>query len=209
MPGGENSINHMIKTLKYNKGLLQKNNRFTKSNSFFDTKAEYKKYRSELKDHKTATPEQLQEIKQRVKRAQVKYYVMVALLGSVILSGISGLGYYLWQIDVLNYNQYPVNPYEEIKPETERKINFYLTDGDLWLQKHHWGNAYFQYNKALELDPHRKETNVKLAIYYNYQCRFTQTNCAYGLAFIDSISHHFPESPQLQQLRKSQLEYLQ
>ena len=57
------------------------------------------------------------------------------------------------------------------------QINYLLNSGYEWLNKKHYKNARFQFNRVLELQPENKTAKYGMAASYVYQCEIDSSGC--------------------------------
>lgn len=202
MLGGTSSAQAMITILNNNKKLLRKKRYFKKERSFLNLKNEYYKAAGGEMNFKTASKQQLAEIRQRfIQRRQKEAYISITIIAFIMML----ITYFTYtQINASNEVMTKVNAAQhQIKLDN---YLFYINDGDDYLKKNQWHNAIFQYKKALEIFPNEYHIKYRLAYAYTYRCRNEQKDCDTGLAYINALMEVYPNNDDLIQL-KSTLEF--
>ncbi len=200
------SIPRAINLLRYNKSLLRKKSMFKPESSFLRTKREYYKAAEGKVNIKQATPEELHLIRKKVLKNQKRELLKVYLVFGIVLLT---LGFFVLKNQ--NVNE-PISQYAQLTYEKDQGIRtldqyeFYISDGDEWLEKKHWHNAIFQYKKALELFPSSYDANYRLAVAYNYRCLASQSNCDESIARIAYLHQKYPQSEALYKLQQTVME---
>uniref|UniRef100_UPI00404A40D3 hypothetical protein n=1 Tax=Gelidibacter sp. TaxID=2018083 RepID=UPI00404A40D3 len=204
MLGGTSSAQGMITSLNNNKKLLRKKRYFKKERSFLNLKNEYYKAAGGEMNFKTASKQQLAEIRLRfIQRRRKEAYISISIMVFVLTL----IAYFIFtQIKTDKQVVSKVNA-------AQQQINkdnylFYIADGDEYLKKNEWHNAIFQYKKALEIFPNEYHIKYRLAYAYTYRCRNEQKDCETGLAYIKDLMKTYPNTDDLIQL-KSTLEFLE
>lgn len=204
MLGGTSSAQGMITSLNNNKKLLRRKRYFKKERSFLNLKNEYYKAAGGEMNFKTASKQQLAEIRQRfIQRRRKEAYISIAIVAFILML-----------IAYLIYTQ--INTSKEVITKVnaaQQQINkdnylFYINDGDEYLKKNQWHNAIFQYKKALEIFPNEYHIKYRLANAYTYRCRNEQKDCDTGLAYLNELMKTYPNTEDLIQL-KSTLEFFE
>lgn len=131
----------------------------------------------ELVDKKVA-PEELERIKrlnkQKIEKEQKRNLIFLAISVVVLIPLIALAGFEFF------FRESPINTLEQQTvtedPVTEQ-INYLLNSGYEWLNKNHYKNARFQFNRVLEVQPNNQSANYGLAATYVYECKIDSTNC--------------------------------
>lgn len=199
--GGASSIQDMINRYRNNVNQLRKSGMFKRDKSYFKVKADYQNVLSKTVDYKSATKEQLAEIKAKVKRKRKQQ-----LIKSTVIYAISAV--FIFSILI-----YLIQPFKRIPPELahkheipesanmDKKFNFYVSDGDYWFEQNKWHNAAFQYNKALEIHPNNYEVQFKLANTLTFSCTNDSLQCDEARKLINKLIHKYPKSMEIKALR--------
>tara|TARA_B100000780_G_scaffold264660_1_gene219488 strand:+ start:301 stop:927 length:627 start_codon:yes stop_codon:yes gene_type:complete len=199
--GGASSIQDMINRYRNNVNQLRKSGMFKRDKSYFKLKADYQYVLSKTVDYKSATKEQLAEIKAKVKRKRKQQ-----LIKSTVIYALSA---------VLTFSIliYLIQPFERIPPELahnheipeseslEKKFNFYVSDGDYWFAQNKWHNAAFQYSKALEIQPNNYGVQLKLANTLTFSCTNDSVQCDEARTLINKLIRKYPNNMELKALR--------
>jgi predicted Zn-dependent protease len=206
MLGGTSSAQGMITSLNNNKKLLRKKRYFKKERSFLNLKNEYYKAAGGEMNFKTASKQQLAEIRQRfIQRRRKEAYISIAIVAFILML----IAYFIYiQINSQNEIQEKIlikKNAAELQIDRDNYL-FYISDGDDYLKKNQWHNAIFQYKKALEIFPNEYDIKYRLAYAYTYRCRNEQKDCDTGLAYINALMEAYPNNDDLIQL-KSTLEF--
>jgi tetratricopeptide (TPR) repeat protein len=194
--GGFGSVQSMNTIMKNNRALIGKRK------SMFSSKKEYmgsshEKDPEEFIDYKTASPELLEEIRIKLsneKKASFRLSILLFLLISIPAIGFT---YYLFENNKsMVYNQ-PIEKRESFQDSISKKFNFYIEDGDEWLNQGKFENALFQYNKALELDTNNFSTHYRICLAYSYLCRYDNLFCQEGKTHLEETLQKFSNESKL------------
>ncbi|UTW62636.1 hypothetical protein KFE98_00320 [bacterium SCSIO 12741] len=207
--GGGGGILDMIIRLRYNRELLKNSSRF--KNGYFQNKEFYE---AELKkrdlNYKTATPEQLEEIRMELmlyhQRNQKLRWVVTVVVSIILVIGI-------WAIVNMVIADFgsPSPGNSRIEKENlerekqlqkqEKQYDFYLEDGDKWLNKGHYHNAVYQYELAVKAHPERFYPQYRYGLALVYQCNYDQENCDLAGQQLEELIRLFPNHYQVFRLR--------
>jgi tetratricopeptide (TPR) repeat protein len=206
MLGGTSSAQGMITSLNNNKKLLRKKRYFKKERSFLNLKNEYYKAAGGEMNFKTASKQQLAEIRQRfIQRRRNETYLSIGIAVFVLAL----IAYFIYiQINSQNEIQEKIlikKNAAEFQIDRDNYL-FFIADGDEYLKKNQLHNAIFQYKKALDIFPNEYYIKYRLAYAYTYRCRNEQKDCETGLIYIDDLMKTYPNTDDLIQL-KSTLEF--
>lgn len=194
--GGEGSMQAMQNILKNNKMLLRKKNYFRSEKSFLNRKNEFHKASQGIVDIHHATKEDLIKIRKKIiKQRRLTYWrtVIVFLIVAPIFIYATISFFPAEKID-------SSNTAKRVAQQKLEKFEYYLNDGDHYLEKGEWHNTIFQYNKAIELFPSNFSAHYRLAYAYTYQCRNTETNCIIAQEKVKQLIAKFPENERLLEL---------
>lgn len=174
MLGGGGSIQGMITSLRNNKNLLRKGNRFNRDDFFLRTnKNDLTANLGKIKD-KEASPEVLKAIRLKAKKSSKQHKAISVLLSVafMILAAWSFYSFYkAWNAPPPGISQ------EEILAKKQKDYYYYIEDGDKWFGQRKWHNAAFQYRKAMLLFPQDYDANYRLALAYKASCKFDFEDC--------------------------------
>ena len=182
--GGASSILSMIITLRENRKLLRRRPYFKGPDGRFerDPRDPSASVYGDL-DCTPARPEQLKAIRAKMLRFRKRQTWAV---GFVVVFGLSlVIGGVAWMHHTWPPAEYdPLALYEartlDEKRDREATYQFYLADGDAWLQKENWRNASFQYQQAYNMHPERAAPLQRLLHLNEQRCAagdFTNAYC--------------------------------
>lgn len=83
------------------------------------------------------------------------------------------------------------------------KFEFFIADGDSWLNKKNFYSAIFQYENALNLFPDNLHAQYRLAYAHYLQCVVTGKECAESYNLINRMIALYPKNKRLVELKKS------
>ncbi|WP_321346472.1 hypothetical protein [uncultured Draconibacterium sp.] len=131
---------------------------------------------------KQVSPEKLAQLKakyrKKIERDQKRTQTITIVSLIIIIPLITfGIFQFFFSNSQRNYHPY-VSEAEEQKTEiTLEQINYLLDSGYEWLNKSHYKNARFQFNRVLEVNPGNKDALFGMAASYVYECQKEHTNC--------------------------------
>lgn len=196
--GGGGSAQGMRNSLKANNMLLRKKSYFKKERTFLNRKREYSNAAKGVIDLKTATKEQLADIRNKIIKRR-KRQNLVLLLVMILL--VVPITYY--SIDFINQNtELNLKAKNKIAIELHQKHLFLISDGDTYLEKGQWHNAIFQYNIALELIPNDYNTEYRIAYASVYRCRNEKENCKEADTMLQGLMKRYPDKSELIELER-------
>lgn len=187
------SVAAMISTLKNNRALL------TKRDRYFRAKTNYLKTSNDLKiTYRKATKEELRQVKEKLRVQKKSDKLKTVIFIIVFIPLISFSIYYS-----LNFFENKMNEKQVIiKKKDINKYLFYINDGDKMFEDKKWNNAIYQYSNALEIFPNEFDVQYRLAQAYTYKCQHTNEDCFKSDSLINRLTKYFPENKQLQDLKK-------
>ena len=194
--GGGGSIQGFNTSLKNNRKLLRKTSFFPKERSFLNSKREYIKRAGGVKSLKNASKEELLAIRESIiaKRRKDNLLTVAIFIILVAATIYISIDYYKAHSNIISQKKKI-----ELK-ENLAEYNFYISDGDSYLEKGQWHNAIFQYDKALEIFPNDYSANYRLVYAQVYRCRNTKVNCDQANRNVQKLLEQFPEKPELIEL---------
>lgn len=131
---------------------------------------------------KQVSPEKLARLKTKyrkeIERDQKRTQALTILSLVIIIPLLTfGSFQFFFSNSQKNYHPY-VSEIEKQKTEiTTEQINYLLDSGYEWLNKGHYKNARFQFNRILEVNPSNKDALFGMTASYIYECQKKQTNC--------------------------------
>ncbi|QNJ98149.1 tetratricopeptide repeat protein [Constantimarinum furrinae] len=196
--GGGGSIQGFNNSLKENRKLLKKTRFFPAERSFLNRKREYVKRAGGVESLRNASKEELLAIRNSIVAKRKKDSLVTIVLFVILASVVA-----YFSVDYFKTNPNYVSEEErlEIKNNNE-KYNFYISDGDSYLNKGQWHNAIFQYNKALEIFPNNYDALYRSVYAQVYRCRNTKENCESAKSNLEQLLNKFPEKQDLIELEQ-------
>lgn len=162
-------------------------------------KAEARQFHSNIKPkYKEISPEKLQQIiksnKKKIDREQqrslfIKLFVLIVLL---LLAAFTVFQFFFNTSQINHHPYQPSLENEEILSDTEQ-INYLLNSGYEWLNKNHYKNARFQFNRVLESQPENKTAYYGLTASYVYECKIDRTGCEKARQLLGTYISKFGE----------------
>ncbi|WP_303919703.1 hypothetical protein [Draconibacterium sediminis] len=131
---------------------------------------------------KQVSPEQLAQLKTKYRtkiEKDQKRTLFLTIVSLVIFIPLItfGIFQFFFSISQKNYHPY-VSEAEKQKAEiTIEQINYLLDSGYEWLNKSHYKNARYQFNRVLEVNAENKDALFGLAASYVYECQKENSNC--------------------------------
>ena len=132
---------------------------------------------------KQVSPEKLARLKAKyrkeIERDQKRTQALTVLSLVIIIPLITfGIFQFFFNNSLKNYHPY-VSETEKAKTAeiTIEQINYLLDSGYEWLNKGHYKNARFQFNRVLESNPRNKAALFGMVASYVYECQKENTNC--------------------------------
>lgn len=206
MIAGAGSIQSMITILRNNKNMLRKKSLFRKDKSFLNLREEYLKATPIHKkiDSKKLSKEELEEIRLKVIKSYRKDNIKTFLTASVIMIVLIGFVYHVSHsiyMDLKKYQEVEGNQIKEQKLyDVTEKFNFYVADGDKWMESLNYKNAVFQYENALALIHDDTEVEMKLAEALTFQCYYDAKDCEKAKEYLQNSLKENPQSEKLNEL---------
>lgn len=199
---GEGFMQHTINSLRNNKSLLCRKSYFKKDRSFFSRRKEYlKASKGKIKTKKLSKDELLlirNKVVENRRKESIKLWTLLSVI--TILFGWFIIHQYN---NSQNIRDKQIEVYDEIKyTEDLNQFNYYISDGDKWIEKGHWNNAIFRYKEAVEVFPKDYIGNYRLALAYSYKCKFKNKDCELGEKLTERMLTFFPENIDLIKLQK-------
>ncbi|MDX8340625.1 hypothetical protein SLH46_15615 [Draconibacterium sp. IB214405] len=131
---------------------------------------------------KQVSPEKLAQLKTKyrkeIEKDQKRTLILTILSIVIIIPLITfGIFQFFFSNSQNNYRPY-VSEAEKQKTEiTIEQINYLLDSGYDWLNKSHYKNARYQFNRVLEVIPTNKDALFGMTASYVYECQKEHTNC--------------------------------
>lgn len=168
MPGGAGGfIQNMITSLRDNRNLLRKRNRFHRDEDIEFSRVEHK----EPLIFKKASDELLIEIKEKHKRKKKLndlLTIFTVLLAASFSMFVLLKSAHAPQESNTDYFAFEANGKDLSKKE--ELFLFFIEDGDYWYTESHFKNAVFQYQNALKLYPKNEAVLQRLQTTYDLAC---------------------------------------
>ncbi|WP_319269443.1 hypothetical protein [uncultured Draconibacterium sp.] len=146
---------------------------------------------------KQVSPEKLARLKAKyrkeIERDQKRTQALTVLSLVIIIPLITfGIFQFFFSNSQKNYHPY-VSKTEKAKTAeiTIEQINYLLDSGYEWLNKGHYKNARFQFNRVLEVNPVNKDALFGMAASYVYECQQENTNCEKAKILLQDYNSKF------------------
>jgi len=196
------SSGSMNTVMKNNKAILRKKvSLFKSKKEYLKSKSIYDSITDEFFDYKTASPELLEEIRQKFKQKKRNEYTINVIIGFIVFA--STTFFILYVFTNVFYNQDKTNAtINSTTLNLQKKVEFYIKDGDDWLDQGHFENAIFQYKKASEIAPKNFSIQYRICLGYSYLCRYEQKKCEKGKELLEKTIGNFPDEGDLLALKK-------
>lgn len=85
---------------------------------------------------------------------------------------------------------------EQAYQEKREKFDFYINDGFMWLNKHHYKNALFQFKLAAEMSPKNIQARLGLTAAYAGSCLIDFEHCGEADREFIRFTHDFNDDKQ-------------
>ena len=174
------SISQMIQTIRFNKNLLSNRRAFGELKEHINRRIE-KKAGLTIPE---IDPELLKEIKKQIKldltRERNRNNTIVI---GLILSGALLMFWLVFSIytNPIMVNKYANNYEKDIAnrklTEQEEQFNYYISDGNQWLEKKEYHNAIFQFELAVKIKPENYSANLGMCKSLLKQCVLENVDC--------------------------------
>jgi len=194
---GAGSMQSMNTSLKTNRKLLRKSYFSTKHKTFLNRKREYYAAAGGVENIRTATKEELLEIRQKIitKRKKENFVTIIIALIFISLVVYFSISFFKDNTDYKTPNQ------KQLKID-QKQYSFFISSGDSYLSKSQWHNAVFQYTRAQEIYPNDYHASYRIAYAFVYSCRNTNKNCEAAEYKLKEIMEKYPNKPELIELEQ-------
>jgi len=204
--GGEGSMQAMNTILRNNRNLLRKKSMFKRDQSFFKARKEYLKAANGEIDFKKISKSELRKIREKVIKERKFENLRVWMITLAILIPIIVFGVYISnQFKIENEQHFEQEQLIIAEHQFDKKMDsydFFIEEGDKWIEKKNWRNAIYQYNNAVKVFPKKYEANYRLALAYSYNCKFENKDCEKGNRLVDRLLKVAPNDKDLRILKK-------
>ncbi|WP_291117017.1 hypothetical protein [Flavobacterium sp. UBA6135] len=195
--GNFGSTQAMITVLKNNKALLgNRKSLFRSKKDYISSKKTYSSISGEFFDYKTASPELLEEIRQKFIKERRKEAIKNGLLLAFIISVCIFLTYIFFISETNSLNKSS----NEIKPKETKQFRLIIKDGDEWIDAGNYENAIIQYTRAAKLFPNQFEVEYRICLGYSYLCRYDQKECEKGKEIVLKTIEKYPNENKMKEL---------
>lgn len=136
------------------------------------------------------------EIKKEQKLKNIKVF-----LSFIVLIPLSVfIVFYLFFKPALSNHQ----PYQPPHEETNNleQVNYLLNSGYEWLNKNHYKNARFQFNRVLEINSKSKNAFYGLTASYIYECVLDSTSCEKAQKLLSEYNFRFGNDTSIEYLEE-------
>ncbi len=198
--GGFGGVQYMNLVMKFNR------NQLGKRKSMFSSKQEYisslnEKETEEFVDHKTASPELLEAIRNKLLKEKKASFRLSLILFLFMTTPVIVLIFHLFMQDKkMEENQQAVKNELPQNSETKKKFLLLIKDGDEWMETGHFENALFRYKSASKLVPNQFDVEYRICLGYAYLCRYENINCQEGKTELEKAISYFPGRKELTDL---------
>lgn len=129
---------------------------------------------------KTVSKEELKRIKTKnrieIGKDQKRSFVRIILIVIVLVPTIVFVFFqFFFKTGQSNYQHY--QPPLQEDSNTSQQIDYLLNSGYEWLNKNHYKNARYQFNRVLEIHPENKTANYGFTASFVYECNISNSNC--------------------------------
>lgn len=160
--GGEGSMQHMINSLRNNKKLLRRKDRFDKEKTFLNLDKENYKIENKPFRSKEASAELLEQIRKEARESRKKWLIFYVVVSIIVTGSVTFFIY--------NLNQKRIKAKREILRQKAAQAELYKTisfkkalgDAEIFFDSKEWENAANSYYKAYTLKPDNYDVNYKL-----------------------------------------------
>lgn len=198
--GGFGSAQSMNTIMKNNRALIGKRK------SMFSSKKDYigssqENEEEEFVDYKTASPELLEEIRNKLLKEKKKSFIVNILFILLIITfTIAVTIYYFANVQKAKENQ-NIEKVESFKlSKTHKDFQLLIKDGDEWMETGNFENAIFRYNSASKLIPNQLDVEYRICLSYSYLCRYDKKDCEKGREILAETRKKFPDDRKLKDL---------
>ena len=201
MPGG-GSILGMIISLRNNRQLLRKKNRFGKRRMFSgDDPTTLTHNKNTPLEFKHISENELEEFRLKI-RERNRNNLRRRIIGITLIFIALGFGIY-WLTVRIDRELVRIRREAEIASYEANKFKYdlFVKDGDIYVLRSRWAEAIFEYRKALVIFPDIYEANYKLADAYMKSCMNDNMYCIEGKKHLDKIIALYPEEVKLLEIR--------
>lgn len=210
---GAGHLQSMQAVLRNNRKLLRKRSIFKKDSSFLSSRKEYLKAAKGEVDFKTISKEELSLLRDKVIKQRriesLRAWIITFLIGVPIIA----FGFYISNNIIQKKNQKLHELFlQEQKTqqnlevvEIEEKLKkheFFIKDGDYWIEQGKWENAIHQYKNAVKLFPKKYNANYRLALAYSYNCKYEKMDCEKGYGLVKKLLEFAPNDNDLLDLER-------
>ena len=205
---GAGNMSSMNTILRNNRNLLRKISIFKRDNSFMSARKAYLKALKGEVDIKKLSKQELRRIREKVIKERKKESLKVLIISILITIPLIILSYNIYD-NFIQYQNKRLNENFVSDKELEKvliirenqkkadKYDFFINDGDKWIEKQNWKNAILQYKNALKEFPEKYEANYRLALGYSYNCKFQNRDCEKGLILVERLLKVNPNNSDL------------
>lgn len=154
---------------------------------------------------KSVSPEELDRIKtkfrKKIESEQRRSTMLVIFSVVIIIPLIVFVGFNFFYKASQQASENYLKNTEETVSVTEQ-INSLLNSGYEWLDKNHYKNARFQFNRVLEIQPGNQSATYGLVATFVYECKIAKTNCDKAEELMTAYSLKYGEDHSIEYLKK-------
>jgi tetratricopeptide (TPR) repeat protein len=197
--GGEGSIQQMINSLKNNKKLLRRKNRFEKEKSFLSIDKDSYKTKQKTFKSKKAAPELLNKIRKETKRASNKSKLLFGFIALIFL-----IFMLLFLSDLYNSDQkHLIKTLNEKGDDKNNLALSFINKGDGWFKESKWDAAIFYYRKAKKIYPDNFDIEYRIVHTMSLKCKYEFEKCRETKEILDSLIFVHPGNLKLKSLKEN------
>lgn len=200
--GGFGSVQSMNTIMKNNRALIGKRK------SMFSSKKDYigtsqEKEEEEFVDYKTASPELIEEIRNKlIKEKKKSSKVSLFFLLFIVIFSIGVTIHFFTNVKKAEENQKTSKIESFELSKTNKDFLLLIKDGDEWMETGNFENAIFRYKSAARLIPNQFDVEYRICLAYAYLCRYENINCEEGKVELENAISNFPNQEKLMDLKK-------
>lgn len=200
--GGFGSAQSMNTIMKNNRALIGKRK------SMFSSKKDYigtsqEKEEEEFVDYKTASPELIEEIRNKlIKEKKKSFKVSLFFLLFIIVFSTGLTVHFFTNVKKADENQKTAKIESFKLSKTHKNYMLVIKDGDEWMETGNFENAIFRYKSAAKLIPNQFDVQYRICLGYAYLCRYENSECEQGKIELDKAISNFPNQEKLMDLKK-------
>ena len=201
--GGEGSMLHMINSLRNNKKLLRRKNRFKdKTHLVKSFKWQNNAFRS-----KKASPELLRKIRKEAKIRRRKNRVLYLIISLIVIIPTIYTVYNFNQNHIEKKKELLKQRQDRIQKSREKRLLILIENGDHYFEQRNWTGAIANYGKANDISPDQYTIEFRLVQAMCLNCEDDYNHCRDAKRLLDILYRKYPLKKEDLNKLKSYLEY--